>query len=504
MDNWTLDPSVYNYQTRFRPNQYETGCLAQSWEFTDPYTFVVHLRQDVYWQNIPPANGRQFVASDVVAHYMRMYNSKTGSFTNLGGVHATSQNLLSLVSVTATGTFDVAFKWTTSNPEFIYETVMLSGNSENSIENPEAVAEWGNLNDWHHAIGTGPFILKDFVDASSATLVKNPNYWGTDERYPQNKLPYIDTLKILIIPDDATALSGLRTGKIDELDGMSLQQAQDIQTTNSDITQIKVPSSFALSIDPRNDVKPFSDIRVREAMQMAINLPEIATDYYDGVVDPYPVSMTSNYLTGYCLPYTQWPQDLKDQYAYNPTQAKALLAAAGYPNGFNTDIVVDTGYDVNLLEIIQNDFTAINITMSIKTFDNATWQAYVSTNHKQDALASNSAGGMLGRAVEPIVQLNKWLPSDAGNWTMINDPVWDTFATKAAAATSVADVQQIVKDANQYVAEQHFVISLLNPMTFCLVQPWLHGYNGQVNALSGNVGPSYLFFYPARFWITPH
>ena len=194
--------------------------------------------------------------------------------------------LASLVSVTATDNFTVTFKWKTSNPEFIYEYLMLSGTSENCIENPEAVAQWGNLNDWHHAIGTGPFILTDFVDGSSATLVKNPNYWGTDERYPQNKLPYINTLKILIIPDDATALAGLRTGKIDDLDGMSLQQAQDMQKTNPEILQIKVPATFGLSIDPRNDVKPFNDIRVREAMQMAINLPDIAKDYYLGTADP--------------------------------------------------------------------------------------------------------------------------------------------------------------------------------------------------------------------------
>jgi len=46
-------------------------------------------------------------------------------------------------------------------------------------------------------------------------LIKNPNYWGTDERYPQNKLPYVNSIKYLIIPDDATALEAMRAGKID-------------------------------------------------------------------------------------------------------------------------------------------------------------------------------------------------------------------------------------------------------------------------------------------------
>ena len=143
----------------------------------------------------------------------------------------------------------------------------------NDIECPEAVKQWGNLNDWHHAIGTGPFILTDFVSGSSATLVKNPNYWGYDERYPQNQLPYVDTLKFLIIPDNATALAAMRTGKIDVMDGMSLQDAQSMKKTNPEILQIPIPGTDATSIDPRNDKAPFNDIRVREAMQMAIDLP---------------------------------------------------------------------------------------------------------------------------------------------------------------------------------------------------------------------------------------
>ena len=64
--------------------------------------------------------------------------------------------------------------------------------------------------------------MQDYVAGSSATLVKNPNYWGYDERYPQNRLPYIDKLNILIIPDNATALAAMRSGKIDVMDTHSV------------------------------------------------------------------------------------------------------------------------------------------------------------------------------------------------------------------------------------------------------------------------------------------
>ena len=77
------------------------------------------------------------------------------------------------------------------------------------FEAREAVEKWGDVNDWHHAVGTGPFILNNFIPGKSATLVRNPDYWGHDERYPQNQLPYIDNLKFLIIPDENEALEAL-------------------------------------------------------------------------------------------------------------------------------------------------------------------------------------------------------------------------------------------------------------------------------------------------------
>ena len=326
MDNWLTPPAQYNFSTQFRPADYEVGDLASSWEFTDPYTLVVHLRQGVYWQNIAPANGREFVASDVIAHYMRWYNPTAGTYS-VDAPHATTSYLADLQSMTATDKFTVVFKWTLDNPDWVYEGLMLSGTAENSIECPDAVAEWGDVNAWNHAIGTGPFILTDFVDGSSATLVKNPNYWGYDERYPQNKLPYVNQIDYLIIPNSATALAALRTDKLDSFDGATIQQAETIASTNPGIIRKTVPS-IGEDIDPRMDVAPFNILQVREAMQMSLNLPAIAQSYYDGFVSPYPDSLTSQYMTGWAYTYDQWPQALQAQFAYNTTTAKQLLAQA--------------------------------------------------------------------------------------------------------------------------------------------------------------------------------
>jgi len=500
-NDWTLDPSVFRYTAMFRPNEFVKGQLAQSWEFTDPTTLAVHLRQGIHWQNIAPANGREFVADDVAFKYNRLFDPVTGGFTK-GGPFASGSNLPLLISVTAPDKYTVLFKWKTSNPELIYETVQLGAKSELCIENPDVVKLYGDATDWHHAIGTGPFILKDFVSGASATLVKNPDYWGYDERYPQNKLPYVDTLKILVITDNSTALAGLRAGKLDALDQMPIQTAMDMKKSNPEIAQIKIPFGNGISIDPRRDTAPFKDIKVIKAMQMAIDLPTIATTYYQGTVQPYPVGNISQYMTGWGFMYKDWPQDLKDEYAYNPTAAKKLLADAGYPSGFKTNVVVDSGHDMDLLAIVKSYFMAVGIDMEIRVMDNASWQSFVGTGHKQDQLASLSTGGITGKAVEPIVSLNKFIKSMApNNYLMYFDQAYDDFYAKAVATTSVDEVKKIVRDQDEYWLRQHATISLLQPMTFTFVQPWLKGHDGQYGATYGSWGPSYLFFYPARFWI---
>jgi len=498
-DDWAMDPAVFNYSIGFRPSQYEKGLLAKSWEMPDPSTYIIHLRQGIHWQNIPPANGRELTADDIVFHYHRLYGGGDG-FTKPSPTNATVAQWTTMTSVTATDKYTIVFKWTITNPEVIIETQQSLGTSAD-IDCPDAVKAWGNLNDWRHAIGTGPFILNDFVSAGSATLVKNPDYWGYDERYPQNQLPYIDTLRILIIPDPATALAGLRTGKIDFLDSVSLQNAQQVHKTNPQILQIPVPVAQAITVDPRNDKAPYTDIKVREAMQMAIDLPTIAQTYYGGIADPSPAALTSIYLKGWGFPYGQWPQDLKDQFAYNPTVAKQLLASAGYPNGFQTSVIASNSADLDLLQIVKSYFAAVGINMDIQTMDAASWASFVSSGHKQNQLAYGL--GSIGLTYAPMTQLVDFFNGNgATNYMMVSDPVYDAFYTKALTDTNVDDVKQIVKDANEYVARQHFVVSLLQPKLIGLCQPWLKGYNGQNQSISGTAtAPKLLGFYGARFWI---
>ena len=497
-DQWTMDPAKWDYaKVSWRPDSVNGGNLAKSWEFSDPSTIVVHLRQGVHWQNLPPANGREFVADDVVYNNNRLYG--------LGGmpgstVQMTNAAYKKLVSVTATDNYTVVFKWSIPNPTFILSTMQAPLGAAVDIMSPDAIKAYGPvITDWHHVIGTGPFMLTDFTSGSSATFAKNPNYWGYDERYPKNQLPYVDELKVLIIPDDATAMSALRTGKLDVMPNLSNDTAQTLLKSNPELMSLALPASYSNSVDPRGNTAPFNDIRVRQAMQMAIDLPTIAKTYYNGTCSSDPSTMTSNNMgMGWGYPYSQWPQALKDEYAFNPTKAKQLLADAGYPTGFKTNIVADISGDMNLLQIVKSNFMDVGIDMEIRTMPTVDWTAFVITNHKQDQLTQRSSG-FLGMTFDVDRQMQRFVTG--ANWAVISDPTCDSLYAQTLSATSVDVYQKAFNDMNKYIAEQHFMISLLTPTTYNLYQPWFKGFSGQDDSVFGNSGPRLLGFYNARFWV---
>ena len=497
-DNWTVNPSNFAYQIIFRPPQDVVGCLATSWSMPDLNDFVVQLRQNVYWQNIAPVNGRQFTAADVVWNMDRMYGLGGGFTAPTPNDPSDVSSRAAMTSVTATGQFSVDFHWSTGNPENILETQLDQGSAAQDYVAPEAVQQWGNLNDWHHAMGTGPFILTDFVDGSSASFTSNPNYWGYDERYPQNKLPYVSKVNILIIPNQPTALAALRSGKIDIVPGNSITAATAMKETNPEIGQVPVlQAAEGMMMD--NAVAPFNSLQVREAMQLAINLPLITQTYYNGSVSPIPQTLTLSTMGGgWGDPYPDWPASLQAQYAYNPTLAEQLLTQGGYPNGFTTTCVVNNSSDLELLQIVVSELASININVNLTLMDNASWGAYVISNKKATAL-TYSDGRPLGNAYSPIRQLELFMNGYGADYGFVNDPTFNAFYPAAMAATDVTQIQQIVANANLEVAQQHFALSIVSPNLYAFVQPWLKGYNGQNASSSGGAG--YTGFYMARYWV---
>jgi len=128
---------------------------------------------------------------------------------------------------------------------------------------------------WHR-----PFHAERFCADVSATVVRNPDYWGRDERHPENKLPYLDALKFYVILDQEKNAGGnaRRTHRCRRPDfpgaGAGIAENQPGNTADC------ASGQYRRHHRPRNDRPPFNDIRVRKAMQLAIDLNGIAKNYY--------------------------------------------------------------------------------------------------------------------------------------------------------------------------------------------------------------------------------
>lgn len=470
--DWALDREIWSFKIDFTPEKYHVGLLAESWERPDPQTLTVHIRKGIHWQDKPPVNGREFTAYDVQKHYDRMMGTGSGYTEPLPWYVPWVETW---EKVTATDDYTVVIKF--KHPSAAGFWNFLFPIPLNRIEAPEAVeAEGGALKDWKKAVGTGPWMLEDYVQGTSITFSKNPNYWGHDLRHPENRVPYADKLKVLLIPDLATAMSALRTGKIDVLGGetsmaVPWQQKQSLMKNNPELAVTQMPAP-ALQLTVRLDKKPFGDIRVRKALQMAINTPVIAKEYYHGEVEGIPAGIFHPTMKGYSFAYKDWPQELKDEYSYNPSQAKKLLEEAGYPNGFDTNVIVSSSLDINLLQVFKAYLKDIGVNMDINVMDQGTFMSMASARKHTQMVCWNTSSPNL-------VTYKDYKSSSGMNFGITNDPGYDEKANNLESAADEAELEKQALELDKYFLSQHWVITACPAFGYTLWQPYLKGYSGE-------------------------
>lgn len=478
--SWEIDRKIYSFKMRdytiLLSLGVTSGLLAESWEEPDPQTVILHIRKGVHYQNKPPMNGREFTAYDAEYHWHRLRGLGSG-FTQ-PSPYITVMFWMHLKSVTAVDKYTVRYWWET--PMLDRLTSVLDDFSGSCIEPREVVEKYGDCQDWKNAVGTGPYILDDYVAGSSLTLSKNPNYWQYDERYHENKLPYADKLKLLIIPDSSTAYAALRTGKIDLVENVPWEQARSLAKTNPEMVQIPIPSS-GTALGLRCDTVPFSDIRVRKALQMAIDIKTIAETYYGGTAEAVPFGLLGVVKEGALwgeqqyTPFDEWPEEVKQGYTYDPEGARKLLAEAGYVNGFKTNIVASSANDLSLLQIAQAYFKEIGIDMEIRVMEPTVARNYTRSG-KHDAMFVAYAGGTAPTNPTMASVFSK----APGNYWHNNDPVFDGLYDKLMKSLDWTEFVRLGREMdNYYIAQQWSVVLVGGTHTYRIHQPWLKGYLGE-------------------------
>ena len=500
MLDWAAPRDVFNIRTHTStaPLSLYKGHLAESWEKPDDTTFIFHIRKGVHWHNKPPMNGRELTADDVVYNYHRMTGLGSG-FTEPSPTW--TANLYLVESITATDKYTVVFKQTKVDPTALFTFTQHM----NWIYPPEVIKQHGDMKDWRNLVGTGPYELTDWVEGSSVTWTKNPDYWGFDEKYPQNRLPYVDSVTKLIMPDAATRLAALRSGKVDAL-GMpfgdsqlgSIDQVDSLKRTNPEIVlePMSYRSETSWVVNP--NVPPFDDNRVRHALQMALDLETINNTYWKGFAETTPMGYLGSGLIGYVTPFEDWPEEIKQYYRYDPEGAEKLLDEAGYPRGadgirFKTVLDLSVPWQVAAYhELAASYWDAIGVDVEIVENDGPT----VGAKRREGTFEIQAF--ISGNDWDPLEQIKQFYTPAASpyNSPNVKDPAYDALVAPVLAADTIEERQRLIKPVEKYMNEQHWYIWGSRVPQFHALQPWVIGYNGETGL--GDMDRVVLL---ARLWI---
>ena len=334
--------------------------LVTDWQMQNPSTWIFKLRPGVKFHNRPPVNGREMVAEDVKYSY-ELLKDKAQYSTRAAVVK----------SITVLDKYTVRFDLALPDPRFhlnIVDSLSPVIVPREAVEAPGGLAE--------NPIGTGAFMLKEFSPGDGALLVKNPDYYLKDKDGRQ--LPYVDAVRLYFTKDASTETALFRSKQIDVMRVSTLDQLYAMMKTTPDLTLYRVPSfgwgDYGMSM--ALDKAPFSDVRVRQALSMAINRDIVAEVINKGdaaLYGPFPWA-----LAGYTKRTDYSYANLGPNYQHNPKEARRLLAAAGYPSGFDLELewAEFQGYTYGeFVQLIARFFQEVGIRVKLKQLETSTWLA---------------------------------------------------------------------------------------------------------------------------------
>jgi len=274
----------YNFHAdAWIPTDALKGELAESWEVQkDPLAAVFKLKKGIMFPAKPGVmEARELTADDVVFSWYYRHNSprRQAGFNE------------EFTKVVALDRYTVAFYMKQYMADWTYRL----GYGYNSSIMPKEVADAGAA-DWKNVTGTGPFTVADYVPGNSQTYAKRPDYWDK-ERFGEAefRLPFVDKVVYRIIKDDSTRVTAFRTGKLDIMEVVSWENMNTLTKAAPQIKSKQWTSFYGTMMVLRTDQKPFDDIRVRRALNMAVDKQEIIKTFYNGNAELFAFPMHPAY-----------------------------------------------------------------------------------------------------------------------------------------------------------------------------------------------------------------
>ena len=338
---------VYEELLHFDENQELKGVLAESWEVSDDsLTYTFHLRQGVKFHD-----GTDFNSAAVKANFDRIFNADNGLKSRRTYFKTSSDGTETprIASIETPDDYTVVITLSEAYGVFLNKLTQLC------FISPAAIEEYGN-DVMYHPCGTGPFICEegDWGEGDHVTMKKNDNYWG--------ELPGVDSVTIKEVPEAGTRTAMLQTGEADLVYPLASDQQATVQSTDGVSINTSV-SNIMRYVTLNTNVEALSDVRVRQAMNYAIDKDAYVALMYGG----YGEAATST------VPSVIQYYEEQTPYTYDLEKAKSLLAEAGYPDGFDLTIWGDnTTQEIKGMTFIQQQLSQIGINVEVVPMEPAT------------------------------------------------------------------------------------------------------------------------------------
>ena len=463
-----LQDQIYDRLIAFKPGttELEPG-LATEWKPSDGgKVWTFKLRPGIKFHD-----GTDFDAEAVRFNVDRWWNEKSeygyrsaGKTYEIwgelfGGYKGTPKSLVQ--DVVAEGKDSV--KFVLKQPFTAFPAALATGYF--GIASPTAIkkaqAKYGTPSSL--AVGTGPFVFKEWRTGDSIVLTKNPNYW-------KQGLPKSEQLVFRFITDPAARLAQLRSGTIDLTVDLAPDQLKELQK-DANLTAVPRPSLNVGYLGLNTSYEPFKKPEVRQAIAQAINKGEIVKAFWgeSAESDPHFTPPTFKEFQS---------QNLAD-YHFDPQKAKQLLAQAGYPNGFNLQLwymPVSRPYYPTpkpIAEAFAADLNAIGIKVSLQTKD---WAAYLADRNKPPGFQAF----MMGWTADYGDPDNFYYPhfgpgstADLGNWK--NEQVFKLL-DQGRAASSKAERIKIYQQVEEILNKEMVRVPIVHSQPLLAKRKGVNGW----------------------------
>jgi peptide/nickel transport system substrate-binding protein len=443
---------TYDDQTGLVPDQ------ARDWQISpDGLRWTFHLREGVRF-----SHGREVEASDYIYSFERLLDPNTGSpgqtyLLNIAGATEFSQgrtNHVTGLHAPDKRTLEIRLL----EPQFTFRYVLAMAFT--AVLPREVIEQYGK-DFGFHLTGTGPYRLARHEHSIRWILERNPYYQGADG--------YVDGVEIIIGPDPTLLAMMLERGEIDRTEASPAEAVRFLRdpSLKSWVQSVDTVSTGYLFMN--TEIKPFDDVRVRRAVNHALSKERLIRL----------VAASGVQANGIIPPAMPWSNPQLPHYDYNPAKARALLAEAGYPDGFKADFwyILSRPKDVRISGGIQQDLKEVGIDITLRPVSYPAFE--VKTRSRKQAACGY--WGWMQDYPDPSTFLDVLLSggriteADCNNVSFYNNPEVDRRLDLASKSANAADRQRWFAEAETITMNDAPWVPVLHEQIPMLTHPRLHG-----------------------------